>query len=165
MADAPAIIVDRGILVTWTGRGYPHGCLSAQHQSIRWYPIHRWSRPSWRGTCIYVHTCIVFIERTRGVLNSLWCMDLSTGYVSSRMYVPVHFSTWPHRSEKKKSIYFDYVLYMQCILARTYPNFIMLSPRWVCLFWYFQCTRSAQKGISKITCVTDFLLQPSSLTR
>ena len=32
---------------------------------------------------------------------------------------------------------------IQCIPARTHPNFKIPYPCWVCLFWYFRCTRSA----------------------
>ena len=54
---------------------------------------------------------------------------------------------------------------VQIVPARTRLYFKMLSPCWVCLFWCFQCTRSAQKGISNRTCVPDFLLQPSPSTK
>ena len=55
--------------------------------------------------------------------------------------------------------------YKQCIPAIIHPNFKMLPPRWVCLFQCFWCTRSAQKGISRITCVPYLLLKSSPLTR
>ena len=47
-------------------------------------------------------------------------------------------------------------LLVECIPTITHLNFRILSPLWVCLFWCFWCTRSAQKGISKRTCVPDF---------
>ena len=72
---------------------------------------------------------------------------------------------WRDMTWRDGPIQLTYIFFVQLVPAKTHPNFKMLCPCWVCLFWCFRSTKSAQKGISKRTCVPYFLSQPSPSTR
>ena len=98
--------------------------------------------------------------------NSLCTSSVENYLAASRLAEITHVKIiWQGDTPPTGGCRFCQTFKLKCIPAKTHPNFQMLSPLWVCLFWCFCSTRSVQKGINKRTCVPYFLLQPIPSTR